>query len=166
MVTSSVEQSGAPRDYETTIAVMASPEAVFDAITTVDGLTAWWVPRVTGSGETDGELRFFMNAPEPLVIRVDEATRPATVRWTVTDCPFLTDWVGTRPTFTITPVEGDATGLRFVHHGLTSELECNEVCTNSWNHFMRSLREYVETGRGMPMGSNEDDARRAIEAAS
>jgi len=166
MVTSSVERSGAPRDYETTIAVMASPEAVFDALTTVAGLAAWWVPRVTGSGETNGELRFFMNAPEPLVIRVDKATRPATVRWTVTDCPFLTDWVGTRPTFTITPVEGDATGLRFVHHGLTSELECNEVCTNSWNHFMRSLREYVDTGRGMPMGSDEDDARRAIEAAS
>ena len=43
-----------------------------------------------------------MDAPEPLVVRVDEAT-PTSVQWTVTDCSFLPDWVGTRPTLHASP---------------------------------------------------------------
>jgi hypothetical protein len=146
-------------DYQKTIRVAASPGALFDAITSVSGLAGWWVPRVTGSGGTGGELRFFMNSPEPLVIHVDQAVRPSSVRWTVTDCPFLPDWIGTRPVFTITPVD-DAAELHFRHHGLTPELDCIQMCTSSWNHFLVSLRNYVEAGRGMPLGSSDDNARR------
>ena len=38
-------------DYQTSIRVKASPDALFDALTTVTGLAAWWNP-ATGSGET------------------------------------------------------------------------------------------------------------------
>ena len=69
------EQLSAPADYQATIQVKASPAALFDALTTASGLAAWWNP-ATGSGEAGGELRFIMNAPEPLVIHVDEATKP------------------------------------------------------------------------------------------
>ena len=152
----------AEADYQKTIRVKADPGALFDALTTVSGLAAWWSP-VTGSGDTGGELKFFMSFPEPLVIHVDQATRPASVQWTVTDCPFLPDWVRTRPSFTITPVEDGAAELQFRHHGLTSELDCIEMCTSSWNHFMASLRAYVETGRGMPFGSSADKSRRVAQ---
>jgi len=117
----------------------------------------------TGSGETGGELRFVMNAPEPLVIHVDEATRPMSVHWSVTDCPFLPDWVGTRPTFSITPVDAATSELHFHHQGLSDELECIDMCTRSWNHYMRSLRDYLEGGQGSPMGSAADKARRKAE---
>jgi uncharacterized protein YndB with AHSA1/START domain len=150
-------------DYETDIRVHASPDAVFDAITTVGGLAAWWNP-ATGSGEAGGELRFVMGAPEPLVIRVDQATRPTCVRWTVIDCPFLTDWVGTTPTFTITPIDDDTTALHFRHHGLSEQLECFEMCTRSWTHYIAtSLRRHVEAGAGSPYMSADDKARRAAE---
>ena len=147
-------------DYQATISVKASPGELFDALTSVCGLTAWWT-RATGSGDAGGELRFLMNSPEPLVIHVDEATRPASVRWTVTECSFLSDWVGTRPTFTITAVGGGASELRFRHHGLTSELECIDMCTRSWDHYLASLRDYLESGRGSPRGSAADNAWRA-----
>jgi uncharacterized protein YndB with AHSA1/START domain len=94
------------------------------------------------------------------VIHVDEATRPTSVRWTVTDCPFLPDWIGTRPMFTITPVDGDTSELHFRHQGLNAELECIEMCTRSWNHYMTSLRDYLEVGGGSPFGSPADRARR------
>jgi hypothetical protein len=93
-------------------------------------------------------------------MHVDQATRPTSVQWTVTDCSFLPDWVGTRPTFTITPVDGDASELQLRHHGLTPELDCIEMCTRGWDHYLESLREYVEVGRGMPHGSSADKARR------
>jgi uncharacterized protein YndB with AHSA1/START domain len=149
----------AKADYRKTIRVKACPGALFDALTTVSGLTAWWT-RATGSGDAGGELTFFFSSPEPCVMHVDQATRPTSVQWTVTDCGFLPDWVGTRPTFTIIPVDGDASELQFRHHGLTPELDCIEQCTRGWDHFLESLREYVEVGRGMPRGSSADNARR------
>jgi uncharacterized protein YndB with AHSA1/START domain len=151
-------------DYQKTNRIKADPEALFDALSTTSGLGAWWVP-ATGSGEAGGELKFQMSFPDPLVIHVDEAT-PASVRWNVTDCSFEPDWVGTRPTFTITPIDGDSVELHFRHHGLTSELECIEMCTRGWDHYMASLREYVETGDGSPRGSSADMARRATESAA
>jgi uncharacterized protein YndB with AHSA1/START domain len=157
-------------DYQKTTQVQAPPDALFDALTTASGLTAWWTP-AAGSGDTGGELQFFMSAPDPLLVRVDEATRPTSVRWTVTECSFEPDWVGTQPTFTITPVEGASSDravseLEFRHHGLTNELDCIEMCTQGWDHYLASLRDYVETGRGSPRGSDADNARRVPDDSS
>jgi uncharacterized protein YndB with AHSA1/START domain len=150
-------------DYRTTVRISAPAEVVFDTVTTAEGLAAWWSP-VTGSGLTGGELQFPMVADHrPLLVRVDEATRPTTVRWTVTDCTFMEDWVGTQPTFTITPLEG-ACELTFEHRGLNDELECKDMCSRSWNHFVgTSLRELAEGGPGAPNRSPRDLARRAAE---
>jgi uncharacterized protein YndB with AHSA1/START domain len=151
-------------DYRTTIRVHAPPDAVFDALTTTEGLTAWWSP-VTGSGLTDGELRFPMVEEQPpLLFRVDEATRPTTVRWTVVDCTFMEDWVGTQPTFTIRQIDVDSCELTFEHRGLTDNLDCKDMCSRSWDHFVgTSLRELVEGGPGAPNRSPRDLARRAAE---
>ena len=162
-MTSTGQLAASPADYQTTIRVKASPDALFDALTTVTGLAAWWNP-ATGSGETGGELRFIMNAPEPLVIHVDEATRPTAVGWTVLECTFLEDWVGTQPTFTITPIDESTCELTFAHLGLTDELDCKDMCSRSWDHFVRtSLRELAEGGPGAPNRSPRDLARRAAE---
>jgi uncharacterized protein YndB with AHSA1/START domain len=151
-------------NYRTTVRVNAPADVVFDAVTTAEALAAWWSP-VTGSGLTGGELRFPMVAGEPpLLIQVDEATRPATVRWTVAECTFMEDWVGTQPTFTITPLGDGACDLTFEHLGLDDELECKDMCSRSWDHFVRtSLRELAEGGPGAPNRSPRDLARRAAE---
>src|SRR6266511_3712293 len=89
-MTEAAPESSAPAgtDYQTTIHLNAPPEVVFAALTTLDGLAAWWVP-VSGSGEAGGDLRFRMSAADPLLVHVDEATPPGTVRWTVTECKFM-----------------------------------------------------------------------------
>ncbi|MFB9239027.1 SRPBCC domain-containing protein [Plantactinospora siamensis] len=155
-----IESRPTATDYQQILRVRAGAQALFDALTDPAGLASWWT-RVTGSGEAGGELRFYFDSPEnPCVMRVDEATRPTSVRWTVTACGFLPDWVGTRPTFAITPIDAGAAELRFRHEGLTAELDCIDQCTSGWNHFLESLRRYAETGRGMPFGSEADAARR------
>lgn len=147
------------RDYTKTITVAATADTLFDAITTADGLTAWWT-EAEGSGDTGGELRFSMSAPEPLRVHVDEATRPTAVRWTVTECTFERDWEGTQPSFAVTPIDEGHSRLEFTHVGLTDELECIDMCTQGWNHYLASLQTYVETGAGNPRGSEADLARR------
>ena len=147
-------------DYEKTIRVHAPAEVVFDAVTTASGLTAWWT-EADGNGDTGGELLFTMSAPTPLRIHVDRATRPTDVRWTVTECRFEPEWVGTHPTFAITALDDHTTDVEFRHVGLTDELECIDMCTRGWDHYLASLRDYVETGHGHPRGSDADVARRA-----
>ena len=152
--------TGSSTDYRKTIVVTAAPDALFDALTEPSGLSAWWT-RATGSGEAGGELSFFFDSPDPCVMHVDQARRPVAVRWTVTACDFLPEWVGTRPSFTITPLDADATELHFVHEGLTPELDCIEMCASGWDHFLASLRDFVGAGGGKPLGSDADRARRA-----
>jgi uncharacterized protein YndB with AHSA1/START domain len=147
-------------DYQKTIRVHASADTVFDAITSASGLSAWWT-EADGRGDTGGELLFTMSAPDPLRVHVDRATRPASVRWTVTECTFEPEWVGTHPTFTITAVDDATADVEFRHVGLTDELECIDMCTRGWDHYLASLRAYVETGVGHPRGSDADVARRA-----
>jgi uncharacterized protein YndB with AHSA1/START domain len=163
MTDTTLATPGGAADYRKTVRVQASPGALFDALTSVSGLAAWWAP-VTGSGAAGGELRFLMIPSEPLVIHVDEAARPSSVRWTVIECGFLPDWAGTSPVFAIAPAGDGASELRFRHHGLTLELDCIEMCTRGWNHYLASLRAYVEEGRGSPRGSAADDAWRRGEA--
>jgi uncharacterized protein YndB with AHSA1/START domain len=154
----------ATTNYRTTIRINAPADTVFEAITTPAALAAWWSP-VTGSGLAGGDLRFPMVAEHPpLLIHVDEASRPSTVRWTVVECTFMEDWVGTQPTFTITPIDDGSCELTFEHLGLNDELECKDMCSRSWDHFVRtSLRELAEGGPGAPNRSPRDLARRAAE---
>lgn len=138
---------------------MADAHTVFDALTTATGLTAWWAS-ATGDGDQGGELQLTMHAPEPLVLRVDEAVRPTRVGWTVVDCAFLPDWVGTRPVFDVVTLGDGACEVHLRHHGLTSRLECMDMCARGWDHFTGSLRAHAETGHGSPVGSPGDLARR------
>ena len=151
-------------DYRKTVRINAPAEVVFNAVTATELLSAWWSP-ATGSGQTDGELRFPMVADHPpLLVRVDEATRPTTVRGTVTECTFMEDWVGTQPTFTIRPIDHSSCELNFEHRGLNDKLECKDMCSRSWNYFVGiSLRELAEGGTGAPNRSPRDLARRAAE---
>ena len=82
-------------------------------------------------------------------MRVDEAERPARVRWDVLVCEPATDWVGTSITFDLQPLHG-GTELRFQHHGLNPELECYETCNAGWTRYLASLVDYVDRGSGSP----------------
>jgi len=137
-------------DYTKTLRLSASADTVFHALTQVSGLSSWWT-RATGSGNAGGELRFYFDSSvDACVMTVDQAQHPTQVTWTVTECRFLPDWLGTQPTFTIEPIDHDACELHFRHHGLTAELDCIEMCTVGWDTYLASLRQYVQTGQGAP----------------
>ena len=153
-------------DYTATLITDGTPETVFDALTTTAGLAAWWAP-VSGQGTEGGELRFDMGAPQgPLVIQVHTARRATTVVWVVLGCPFLPEWAGTTIAFDLGRTAGGGSDLFFRHHGLTAQLDCYDTCRRGWDHFLPSLRQYVDTGCGNPLGSDADKARRPSAAST
>jgi uncharacterized protein YndB with AHSA1/START domain len=150
------------QDYEKKLTLKASADAVFDALTTTEGLAAWWTP-VKGNGLAGGELTFMFGPGAEAVMRVDAAERGVGVHWTNLTC-HVEDWIGTQVHFDLTPAADGSTELRFRHEGLTPKLECFADCKSGWDHFVPSLAAYVETGQGNPTQSDADLARREVRA--
>ena len=157
MTTSDPTSGTTTGDFQSTKTFTAAPDAVFEALTSIDALTGWWNPAAGGAlaGDT---LRFFMGTDE-VVMRVVEADRPAHVRWSVLLCEPARDWEGTSITFDIAPAAGGSE-LQFRHHGLNPALECYDQCYAGWTHYLASLVDFVDKGEGHPNRHDNSDAER------
>lgn len=137
-------------DYTKQVHLSASPERVFETLTTPDEFASWWAP-ATGSAAEGGELQItFEGIEDPLVLRVKQASRPSTVIWDVESCAFLPDWVGTTVAFTLGEPDTGGCELRFRHEGLSPRLDCYDMCRTGWDQYLPSLRDYIDSGTGHP----------------
>ncbi len=124
----------------------ANPEKVYDALTTVDGLAAWWTDDTTGSGGEGGELEFrFPNGGFDM--QVVEARPGERVAWRVVDGP--EEWVGTSIDWDLRQ-DGEYTIVLFSHTGWKEPVEFMHHCSTKWATFLMSLKSLVETGSGKP----------------
>ena len=124
----------------------ASPAEVYDALTTVDGLAAWWTDQTTGDPEVGGtlEFRFVPGGFDMEVVELEPAKR---VHWQVADGP--PEWVGTHVTFDLSEVDG-YTIVLFKHEGWQEPVEFMHHCSTKWASYLLSLKQLVETGSGAP----------------
>jgi hypothetical protein len=136
-------------DYRYSIETSAASDVIIEALTDEQAISRWWTC-VTRAERDGDEIRLFMGGEVPLVFTVDHVAGRDDVSWTVTACDFLSDWVGTKPTFSVRQLADGASAVEFQHVGLRPALECFEDCRSGWNHFMPSLRQYLETGTGLP----------------
>jgi len=134
--------------YRSRVTIGRSPDEVFTALATLEGVAGWWMP-AAGAATEGGELRLEF-PPGVGVFRVDVARPAARVAWTVVELDFLPDWVGTRIVFDLRSDGSGGTVLAFRHDGLVPQLECYEQCEQGWNYYLPSLRDHVETGSGRP----------------
>ncbi len=136
-------------DYTFTICVDVPPMQILDAVTDDAAIRGWWTA-ATNSTRRGNDVRLFMADGALMVgFTIEHAPGTAEVAWTVTDC-VVDDWVGTTPTFAVRTSADGTSVVEFRHVGLQPELECFETCRAGWNHFMPSLRLFLETGVGRP----------------
>jgi uncharacterized protein YndB with AHSA1/START domain len=128
------------------IGVTSSPDEVYAALTTVDGLANWWTQDTEGDPETGGVVRFRFE-PGGFDIKVLEARPRELVRWEVVDGP--EEWVGTHIHFDLNQ-EDDYTIVLFRHEGWREPVEFMYHCSTKWATFLMSLKKLVETGKGDP----------------
>lgn len=102
-------------DYTKQVHLSASPEQVFETLTTPAEFASWWAP-ATGSAAEGGELRItFKGIEDPLVLRVRQASRPSTVIWDVESTATLPEWVGTTIAFMLSEPDTGGCDVRFRH---------------------------------------------------
>lgn len=128
------------------IGVTSSPDAVYAALTTVDGLAGWWTQDTEGDGETGGLLKFRFDVGG-FDMKVLEARPAELVLWEVVEGP--AEWVGTRVGFELKQEDG-YTIVLFRHEGWREPVEFMYHCSTKWASFLLSLKQLLETGKGEP----------------
>jgi uncharacterized protein YndB with AHSA1/START domain len=128
------------------VGIVASPDAVYEALATREGLAGWWTNDTQGESKVGGVLqfRFIPGGFDMEVLELDPGKR---VLWQVVDGP--PEWVGTKVSWDLTQ-DGDYTIILFKHEGWKEPVEFMYHCSTKWAIYMMSLKALVETGKGEP----------------
>jgi Activator of Hsp90 ATPase homolog 1-like protein len=126
------------------VGVTSTPDKVYRAITTIDGLSAWW----TYASETaDGllELRSGNGDSGGCDVKIVESRPDTRVLWRVVGGP--AEWIGTSVSFDLVE-DGEWTIVLFTHAGWREPIEFMNHCSTKWAVFLLSLKSLVEKGTG------------------
>jgi len=134
------------------VGIKAPASKVYAALSTIDGLAAWWTASTTGSSKVGGAVafRFSTETGEEIGgfdMDVLELVPDQKVRWRVKEGP--AEWVGTDIEFLLSR-QDDYTIVMFGHRKWREEVEFTAHCSTKWATFLLSLRDLVETGKGNP----------------
>ena len=124
----------------------SSPQRVYDALTTLDGLSGWWAEKTTGDTDPGGVIEFRFG-PGGIDMRVVELDPGRLVRWEVVGGP--EEWIGTEVRFDIRQ-DGDWTIVLFRHEGWREPVEFMSHYSTKWATYLISLKQLLETGTGAP----------------
>ncbi|PWI17018.1 SRPBCC domain-containing protein [Streptomyces sp. Act143] len=133
-------------DIKHRIGVVSSPDAVYAALTTVEGLANWWTQDTEGDPRVGGVIRFRF-VPGGFAMKVLEAQPAERLVWEVVEGP--EEWIGTRVRFELKQ-EDDFTIVLFRHEGWREPVEFMYHCSTKWATYLMSLKKLVETGKGEP----------------
>lgn len=136
-------------DIRHRVVVSASPESVYDAIATTEGISEWWTrDGVRGESSEGSRVRFYFGQLEPAaVIEVTRLSPHDHVGWSCVEG--ADEWVGTELSFDLTRTD-DETVVLFTHADWREATEFMAHCSARWAYFLLSLKQYLETGKGTP----------------
>ena len=125
--------------------VDAPAERVWQALSTPEGIRAWW----TTQADVEGDVikLSFPDAPMTWDLRTEEASEGCRLHWRCVGGP--PPWVGTDIVFELSPGEG-ATLVRFDHTGWQDAEEMVRIVTFGWGQILPRLKQSAETGQPSP----------------
>ncbi len=124
------------------VGIVASPQKVYEALATIDGLRHWWIVETAGDAGK-GELIDFGFCEMSVVASEPEKL----VQWKCTRGP--DEWVGTEVIFQLL-WKNAQTFVLFSHAGWKKPDEFMHHCSTKWATFLLSLRDWLERSEGRP----------------
>ena len=124
----------------------SSLDDVYNALTTCEGLSAWWSD-TQGDNKVGGTLQFRFGPRGGFDMKVLDLQPAKRVLWQVVDGP--PEWIGTKISFDLKQ-EGDWIIILFKHQGWKEPVEFMHHCSTKWAVFLLSLKSLLETGKGVP----------------
>ncbi len=135
-----------PTDLIHRIGIAAPAETIYRALTTEDGIRAWWTTDVKMDASVGGKAVFgFFDHSTVFEMRIEQLTPPSLVRWQCTGGS-SPDWVGTTQEFILEPQADGEVLLKFCHGGWERGGDHCHFCNTTWGHLLVCLKDYCECG--------------------
>lgn len=130
------------------IGIQSSPADAYRALTTREGLGAWWTEDTQGeAGKAGATIRFRFGSRGGFEMKVLELQPEKRVLWQVVSGP--EEWMATRISWDLKQ-DDDYTVVLFKHQGWKEPVDFMHHCSTKWGVFLMSLKSVVETGKGNP----------------
>jgi uncharacterized protein YndB with AHSA1/START domain len=127
--------------------IKTSPQKVYSALTTKEGISNWWTKEAE-IGNRIGDINIFKFGNRYYnEMKITDLKENHFVEWVCEKGD--KEWIGTEFTFELEEKNGE-TILRFAHSNWEEETDFFASCNFQWAHYMKSLRQYCEDGKGMP----------------
>jgi len=133
-------------DIRHNVVIKATPEKVYQAVTTQEGLEAWWCKDTTAKPEA-GFVNIFIFGKYYNEMKVADLVPNKRASWECINS--IEEWIGTGISFDLEEKNGN-TLLRFTHGNWKAVTDIFAACNYDWASFMKSLKSYCETGTGQP----------------
>ena len=129
--------------------IHASPNAVFNAVSTAEGLAGWWSTKVKTDGKLGSIVDFTFEDDFNPDMLITEMSEPSKVAW---KCVAGHDpWLESAFSFEIEPLEAAHTRLIFTQgYGAPIDDVAYGIYNFNWGYYLQSLKQLVETGKGFP----------------
>lgn len=128
--------------------IKASPERVYEVLTTPEGVRGWWTRQAELDAEVGGTGVFRFGQREK-VMRIDRLEPGRRVSWTPTRSDAPGGWVGTTIDFDLEQ-DGEDTIVRFSQRGYAKADDGFAIVNTGWAWYLMGIKALVETGRGAP----------------
>lgn len=131
------------------IQIFCDPSIVFMAIATSDGVQNWWT-RDSDLADQEGGKAYINFGKQYKNVFIIEKRSEQEIVWLVEQGD--EQWVGTRIRFVLENEENMVT-VRFSHEEWREETDFYAGCNFQWAHYLLSLKNYCEVGKGKPYGT-------------
>lgn len=123
-------------------------EAVFNALTTIGGLSSWWTKDTSGDASSGGIITFKFGEMAEMQMKVLAVDTNKFVHWK--NISGMPQWIDTQLSFELSENENKVR-IKFSHDGFRNVEEDFLAAINfSWGRYLVSLRSYCEAGIGDP----------------
>jgi uncharacterized protein YndB with AHSA1/START domain len=146
----------------------ASAEKIYKAISSEEGLSAWWTPNTTAKEEVNSIASFPFGNGYNKEMKITDLKPSELIKWNCIKGD--AEWVGTNISFTLISSNKknllntnpeilgqieqqsneEGTMLIFHHDEWQDYTPMFAECSYTWGQFLRSLKLLCETGKGRP----------------
>lgn len=127
--------------------INATPDQVFDAVSSPHGLDRWWTKTCVGQVTLGATYELGFGPAYQWRAAVTRCDRPAVFELTLRRAD--ADWTGTRVGFELAQAPS-GTHVRFYHRGWPGENDHYRTSCHCWALYLRLLRRYLERGETVP----------------
>ena len=133
------------------IGAKTSKEAMFNAISTPEGLAKWWASSAQGMAVEGGTIRLNFDNLATLKFRYDEIIYNQ--KLVLTCFESFKAWDKTQLVFKIEEKDSQVF-LTHIHQNISeNDIESYTYFSTKWTVYLLSLKQYLETGKGTPYPS-------------